>query len=1050
MNIKMTKGFMKNILICCFILIGVGFINAAWAHESPVLLVKPNKDDKSSVPLRVAEASVEVQVIGNVAETVMKLRFQNDTDRVLEGELVLPLGEERTISRYALEVNGKMREGVTVPKNKARDAFESIVREQVDPGLVEMTKGNHFRTRIYPIPAKGSKSVLLGYEEVLKQSPEGLAYELPLMFKDSLSSFSFRLMAEQANVEVKPLVTELKEVNFAIKKGAGWVIQAKEEDVVITEPLRVNIPMQAEPLVSVEKGANGKWFFQVVDQSIVDKDEPTLKAAESYYLLWDTSGSGLNRDIEKELALLDGLLSGRTTKIRLATMNIKRADHGVFQVVNGDWSELRELIKALKYDGGTDFLKIDLGQVKEEQILYVGDGVSTIGSVRPKWGDAPITTIVSSPSADFRLLRHLSDKTGGVMVNLREATVSSAAKRLRTERIGLETVSSKNTDKLQYIPYGADSLVTVYGILKKGQKTDLTFTYKGANGRKKEKVISIDPEKHLRSTSRISRLWAQSKLRGLLQDPKENQEEITELSTSYGLLSPFTSLLVLDRLEDYVRYEITPPEKELRAEYDWAIEQKKIAEKTVKSSGEEFINGLLAQWQEIVSWHEKDFPDELSLMISYLSKKERVLNEGLKQAGKEKELTKEEQKILNEVKTAKKKLSDLFTEVKSLKETGEKLSVEETLTLRGKFIPFREMLERLLEVPSKLEEGIASYSPRSPADAGGGDPFGSTSDLQASASVADDGGASSSSDTGTTPEQATIRLSKWDPDTPYLRVLRKAPEAQLKDEYYKLKKENLNSSAFYLDVADFFAEKEDPEMALRVLTNVAELDLENVPLMRILARRLSQIGEYAMAEQLFLEVLELRPDEPQSHRDLALVLQKLGKLQAAADNYWKVAMNPWDERFEGIQLIALIEWNALVQKNGLNISDQRFFKDLNSDIRIVLEWDADNTDIDLWVTDPTGETCSYERNLTAAGGRMSHDMTQGYGPEEFMIKRAFIGDYHIEANYYGNSQQNLAGATTIQATVYTNWGRPHQKKQEITLRLKDSKEVVKVGSISFE
>ena len=81
---------------------------------------------------------------------------------------------------------------------------------------------------------------------------------------------------------------------------------------------------------------------------------------------------------------------------------------------------------------------------------------------------------------------------------------------------------------------------------------------------------------------------------------------------------------------------------------------------------------------------------------------------------------------------------------------------------------------------------------------------------------------------------------------------------------------------------------------------------------------------------------------------------------------------------------------------------------------------------------------------------MSRDMTQGYGPEEFMIKRAFIGDYHIEANYYGNSQQNLAGATTVQATVYTNWGRPHQKKQEITLRLKDSKEVVKVGSISFE
>jgi len=236
------------------------------------------------------------------------------------------------------------------------------------------------------------------------------------------------------------------------------------------------------------------------------------------------------------------------------------------------------------------------------------------------------------------------------------------------------------------------------------------------------------------------------------------------------------------------------------------------------------------------------------------------------------------------------------------------------------------------------------------------------------------------------------------------------------------------------------------------LTNVAELDLENVPLMRILARRLSQLGEFTMAGQLFLEILELRSDEPQSHRDLALVYEKMERYQDAADKYWTVATQDWDERFSGIQLIALVEWNGIVKKYDINTEgyDQRFMKDLSSDIRIVLEWDADNTDIDLWVTDPMGVKCDYENNLTEAGAKMSIDMTQGYGPEEFLIKRAFIGDYSIEANYYGNSQQNLAGATTIQATVYTNWGRPNEKKQEITLRLKDAQEVVKVGDVSFK
>jgi Ca-activated chloride channel family protein len=119
------------------------------------------------------------------------------------------------------------------------------------------------------------------------------------------------------------------------------------------------------------------------------------------------------------------------------------------------------------------------------------------------------------------------------------------------------------------------------------------------------------------------------------------------------------------------------------------------------------------------------------------------------------------------------------------------------------------------------------------------------------------------------------------------------------------------------------------------------------------------------------------------------------------------------------------------------------------DVRIVLTWDADNTDMDLWVTGPDGERCSYDNPETMTGGHMSEDFTQGYGPEEYVIRRALKGKYRVEVDYYGNQQQVLAGATTIQAVLITDWGRATEKREAVTLRLKDEEEMVKVGVLEF-
>ena len=144
------------------------------------------------VPLRMNELGVEVKVVANLAVTTLTMNFHNDLDRVLEGRLNFPLGEGQTISRYAMTVNGRLREGVVVEKAKGRQVFESIVRRGIDPGLLEWTKGNVFKARVYPIPAKGDKTIVIAYEQELKDAGKGFLYTLPLHFKAKVDRFTLR------------------------------------------------------------------------------------------------------------------------------------------------------------------------------------------------------------------------------------------------------------------------------------------------------------------------------------------------------------------------------------------------------------------------------------------------------------------------------------------------------------------------------------------------------------------------------------------------------------------------------------------------------------------------------------------------------------------------------------------------------------------------------------------------------------------------------------------------------------------------------------------
>ncbi|MCC8153028.1 MAG: hypothetical protein LIP01_01700, partial [Tannerellaceae bacterium] len=115
--------------------------------ESTILVKKLDMDE---TPIRLVQVKTDIQIAGPVSITTWELVFHNTNNRILEVEFNFPLPEGCTISRFALDIDGKLREGVTVEKAKGRKVFEDVIRQQIDPALLEQTEGKNVRARIYP------------------------------------------------------------------------------------------------------------------------------------------------------------------------------------------------------------------------------------------------------------------------------------------------------------------------------------------------------------------------------------------------------------------------------------------------------------------------------------------------------------------------------------------------------------------------------------------------------------------------------------------------------------------------------------------------------------------------------------------------------------------------------------------------------------------------------------------------------------------------------------------------------------------------------------
>ena len=932
----------------------------------PALIVRPTPSDPE-VALTLDDLAVDVQIYPDLVVTTLELSFVNPNDRVLEGRLVVPLPANARPSRFAMDVDGSMREGVVVTREKARIVFEEIVRQGIDPGLLEWVQGSAFRARVYPVPAKGSKRIVIAYEHELGAArADGTSrVRVPLAFGGA-SNARYRVSAHGVSFTTQ-------NTPFAGLEGEGLSgeVAGSQPRVALDHDLVLAVRETAasETFHASERGPDGRLYGY---QRFAITGEPRPRAKpKKIALFWDASTSHTPAARARELELLRAYcVELGDVEVQLNVFSNELWSRELIAVRAGDSGALLSRIRAVRPDGGTRLgcLSLDPAFAADEA-LVVSDGLSTVEHGMPALGEVPVYAICGARVADHPRLASLSPFAE--VIDALALDAQAGVRLLRSERprlLGVEALEGQLTDVEPAVgaPVTGERFSLV-GVTQGPAQARLRFGFPGEVTHTVE--LSFPGDAEAKGAGVVPRIWANARIGALLRDQDANAEQIVHVARSFSIVTPLTSMLVLETLEDYLRYEVEPPAGELHDAWVQAMDgRREVAEATRK----ERLERIASLWAERVAWWETEFKEPEGGW-----KKPEAVKKARAHAGAA---------------------------------GGE-----------------------LAEEADSLEAAPPAESPAPSADDEGYSNSESESRMESLAKK-EDGKAPARPNGG-------IELKPWTPDRPYLEQLQAAGD-EAYATYVQLRGEYGTSPAFFLDVADFFAEvRKDRALALRVLSNVAELELGSPALLRVLAHRYTQLGELELAASVFRAVLQLLPEEAQSYRDLGLVLAESGAYPEAIALLETVVTGVWDDRFPEIELIALGELNRIVAKCQRETGETHhtlpasLIKNLDVDVRVILTWDADLCDMDLWVDDPIGERANYSHTRTQIGGRFSRDFTRGYGPEEFLLKKGIKGKYTIHVHYYGTSQQTLTGATTVQVEIVRNWGRPNEVRQAVTRRL---------------
>ncbi len=551
-----------------------------------------------NVPLTVGYHHVTVDIRDQIARTTIEESFVNRTDGILEGVFHFPLPQDASISGFGMWIGNELVEADVVEKQRAREIYEEILREKRDPGLLEWTGGNIFKARVFPIPARSEKRIKITYTQVLPLRGNRYSYSYGLQ-SEMLKQHPLRDLKIDVKVNsavaIKGITSPTHPARVAKTEHSGQV-EFSAQEYTPTRDFEAVIEVEGgRPDVVViphRRGTDGYFLVQLTPPGGAgDWERPLVPNSEplKLLLLADTSASMDKAQRATQTAVLNSLLGALTPK---DTINVAACD------VNCDWvfekpvsatpaniAALQKFLEERKSLGWTDldqaFASVMKASVAGTHVVYLGDGITTTGKADPVAFAKRLAKLYEGKAGTFHAVslgssyestvlkaiaslgngsvRRVSSERGpqAAAMELLTEIATPSLRDLKVEFTGLRT-ARVYPDVLPNVAAGTQQiLLGRYLPEDKDQAGEIVVT--GILGTKPVRYTS---KVHLKDAEQgnsfVPRLWARMHLDKLLEQGTSEsvKQDVIALSEEFNIITPYTSLLVLESDADRARFGV--------------------------------------------------------------------------------------------------------------------------------------------------------------------------------------------------------------------------------------------------------------------------------------------------------------------------------------------------------------------------------------------------------------------------------------------------------------------------------------------------------------
>ncbi len=529
--------------------------------------------------MEIARQTVRAVIRSGLAETEVDQTFFNPTDRPLEGWYWFSVPEGASVTGFALETNGVLVEGEFIERRRAAQQYQQAISSSHQPALLEWIDRRTFRARIFPLPAAGSRRVVLRYLQLLPVVRGTMRYVYPLQSRQPVKigefSLNVDLGAEGKDMEITTLADARVESGGELvsMRRSGYVPRA---DFM----LEAHINTPPEPIRVATMKASGDTADYVMVRYTPDFDwlgKGKLKGEVAVVVDTSADSDAANRSMKIDAA--EAILRALSDEDRFALIaldvrpTVLYPEKGLASASEAEISKALEQLSEFASGGATDLSALFESSLErlhggdQPAVIYIGDGIATSGEMNAdrlverlqhelSSSKARLFTVGVGPGANYSLLATLARAGGG------EAFQVGASEQINQQVLQLVAAlkTPTMTDFDMDLGAGLDEVfVSANGKVKYGEQVlvlarthhpiPVKIEVKGKlAGEKVEKEYMISPDSSI-AASFVARLWAAEYLRrltGSATDIESRRGKIMKLGIDYGLMTPFTSILALE------------------------------------------------------------------------------------------------------------------------------------------------------------------------------------------------------------------------------------------------------------------------------------------------------------------------------------------------------------------------------------------------------------------------------------------------------------------------------------------------------------------------